>query len=158
VPIALQQLQTGGVLNAVVENRDTWMELWERQQTWRHEHRGPGAPLLPDPLEGHPGQEHFKTWALYRRGGERDRSPVAKGGWDERTSVAHDAEPIWVVQIDHLIAALARINEAYEHVIGRRYLEELSIKDVAEKVQRTEQFVLLSLRAACDLADERVRV
>jgi hypothetical protein len=145
-------------VNALAEQQDTWMQLWERQQSWRHEIRGPGAPLSPDPLDGHRGQEHFQTWALYRRGGDRNKSPVAKGGWVEPSAVAHDAEPVWVVQIDHLIAHLARINEAYEQIIQRRYLEELSIRDVAEKVQRTERFVLLSLRACCDLADERITV
>lgn len=142
-------------MNAVAEN-DTWMQLWERQQAWRHERRGPGAPLLPDPLDGHPGQELFKTWALYRRGGNDTKSPVAKGGWSEPADSAHDGEPVWVVQIDHLIAYLARISEAYERILQRRYLEELSIAQVASKVERTEQFVLLSLRASCDLADDRV--
>lgn len=142
----------------MVDARDSWMELWERQQKWRHEVRGPGSPLLPDPLEGHRGQEMFKTWALYRRGGERTKSPVAKGGWSEPADVAHDSEPAWVVQIDHLIAYLVRCNEAYEPIIERRYLEDLSISEVAEKTQRTEQFVLLSLRAACGLADERITI
>jgi hypothetical protein len=142
-------------MNAVVE-RDSWMELWERQQGWRHE-RGPGAPLLSDPLEGHRGQELFQTWALFRRGGNDTKSPVAKGGWIEPTATAHDGEPIWVVEIDHLIAYLARINEVYERLLKRRYLEELSVREVAEKVQRTEQFVLLSLRASCDLADRRIK-
>lgn len=145
-------------MSAVAEYRDTWMELWERQQAWRHERLGPGAELSPDPLDGHRGQELFQTWALYRRGGDRTKSPVAKGGWSEPADTAHDAEPIWVVQIDHLIAYLARINEAYEMIVERRYLEELSIAEVAAKVLRTEQFVLLSLRAACDLAHERVRL
>jgi hypothetical protein len=138
--------------------RDTWMELWERQQGWRHEKRGPGAPLLPDPLDGHPGQEHFETWALYRRGGDRTKSPVAKGGWIEPTSVAHDSEPLWVVQIDHLIAGLARLNIAYQQLAEFRYLEDLSISAVAGKAHLTEQFVLLALRTMCDLAEERVRV
>lgn len=143
-------------MNAMVE-RDSWMELWERQQGWRHEKRGPGAPLLPDPLEGHRGQELFQTWALFRRGGNDTKSPVAKGGWSEPAEKAHDGEPVWVVQIDHLIAYLAKINEAYERILKRRYLEELTLREVAEKVQRTEQFVLLSLKAACTLADEKVK-
>lgn len=141
----------------VATGDDIWMQLWERQQAWRHERRGPGAPLLPDPLEGHPGQELFKTWGLYRRGGNDTKSPVAKGGWSEPSDVAHDGEPIWVVQVDRLIAYLARINEAYERILQRRYLEELSIAQVASKVERTERFVLLSLKASCELADERVR-
>jgi DNA-directed RNA polymerase specialized sigma24 family protein len=113
--------------------------------------------VKPDPLEGHRGHELFQTWALYRRGGERTKSPVVTSGWSEPADVAHDAEPAWVVQIDHLIAYLTRCNEAYERILQRRYLEGLAIWEVAEKVQRTEGFVLLSLRAACDLADERVR-
>lgn len=144
-------------MNAVVE-RNSWMELWERQQSWRHEKRGPGAPLLSDPLEGHRGQEFFQTWALFRRGGNDTKSPVAKGGWSEPADTAHDGEPVWVVQVDHLIAYLTRCNEAYERILKRRYLEDLSVREVAEKVQRTEGFVLLSLRAACDLAVEKVRV
>jgi hypothetical protein len=134
------------------------MQLWERQQAWRHEPRGPGAPLLIDPLEGHRGQELFQTWALFRRGGNDTKSPVAKGGWSEPADEAYEAEPLWVVQIDHLIAYLARINEAYEQILKRRYLEELSVAEVAAKAQRTEGFVLLSLRASCELADERVQV
>jgi hypothetical protein len=137
---------------------DTWMQLWERQQSWRHERRGPGAPLLPDPLAGHRGQELFQTWELFRRGGERTKSPVATSGWSEPADVAHDGEPLWVVQIDHLIADLTRINEAYERILKRRYLDDLSIEQVAGKVQLTERFVLLSLRASCDLAQQRVRV
>ena len=140
----------------MVENRDTWMELWEAQQARRHKTSSSRTPLPPDPLEGHRGHELFQTWALYRRGGNDTKSPVAKGGWSEPADAAHDCEPVWVVQIDHLIAYLARINEAYERIVQRRYLEGLSIWQVAEKVQRTEGFVLLSLRASCDLADERV--
>lgn len=141
----------------MAEYRDTWMELWERQQSWRHERRGPGAPLLPDPLEGHRGQELFQTWALFRRGGNDTKSPVASGGWNEPADMAHEGEPVWVVEIDHLIAYLARISESYERILKRRYLEDLSIEEVAGKVGLTERFVLLSLRAACDLADQRVR-
>ena len=140
------------------EQRDTWMELWERQQAWRHEPRGGSVVRSLDPLEGHRGNELFQTWALYRRGGERTKSPVASGGWNEPADVAHDGEPAWVVQIDHLIAHLARVNECYERIVKRRYLEALSVWEVAEKVQRTEGFVVLSLRAACDLAEQRVRV
>ena len=140
-----------------MENRDTWMELWERQQAWRHEReRGGQSPPAVDPLDGHRGQELFQTWALYRRGGERTKSPVATTGWGDSIGAALDGEPDWLVQIDHLIAGLMRVNEAYERIIKRRYLEDLSIWQVAEKVQRTPGFVLLSLRAACDLADERV--
>jgi hypothetical protein len=139
-----------------VADRDTWMELWEAQQARRHKTGGEKAPLLSDPLEGYPGHKLFQDWALYRRGGERTKSPVASVGWSDQADVAHDAEPAWVVQIDHVIAYLARINEAYERIILRRYLEGLAIWEVAEKVQRTEGFVLLSLRASCDLADERV--
>ena len=140
-----------------MEHRDTWMELWERQQGWRHERERNGqSPPSVDPLDGHRGQELFQTWALYRRGGERTKSPVVTSGWNEPADVAHDGEPEWVVQIDHLIAHLARINEAYERIVKRRYLEGLSIWEVAEKVQRTKGFVVLSLRACCDLATERV--
>ena len=145
-------------MNAVTENRDTWMQLWERQQAWRHERERAGSSPAPtDPLDGHRGNELFQTWALYRRGRERTKSPVASTGWGDSIGVALDGEPDWLVQLDHLIAYLARINEAYERIIQRRYLEGLAIWQVAEKVCRTEGFVLLSLRAACDLADERIK-
>jgi hypothetical protein len=139
------------------EHKDSWMVLWESQQELRHKPSSSKAPLRPDPLEGHRGHELYQTWALYRRGGDRTKSPVAKGGWSEPTDVAHDCEPAWVVQLDHLTAYLTRINEAYEQIIERRYLEDLALWEVAEKVKRTEGFVLLSLRAICDLAIERVK-
>lgn len=103
------------------------------------------------------GHELMQTWALYRRGGERTKSPVASIGWTEQLDKAHDNEPPFVVAIDRMLAGLFR--SGYEDTVDiakRFYLSNLAVWEVAEKTHRTEGFVRLALRGICGLAEERV--
>ena len=103
------------------------------------------------------GHELMQTWALYRRGGERTKSPIASGNWSERLDEAHDNEPPFVLVIDRMLASLFRAG--YEDTVDiakRFYLSNLAVWEIAPKVRRTEGFIRLTLRGVCALAEERV--
>lgn len=103
------------------------------------------------------GNDLMQTWALHRRDASpRTAAHVEHMPWKERLDKAVDAEPSWVIEIDHMIAYLGRINDFYPRVVKRYYLDNQSVWEVAEKLHRTENFVLLSLRGVCSLAESRV--
>lgn len=102
------------------------------------------------------GHELMQTWALYRRGGERTKSPVASIGWTEQLDKAHDNEPPFVLSIDRMLAGLFR--SGYEDSVDiakRFYLSNLAVWEIAPKIGRTEGFIRLTLRGICALAEER---
>jgi hypothetical protein len=104
------------------------------------------------------GHELMQTWALFRRGGERDGLPRAvNGGWSEPLDKAKDSEPPTVVEIDRILAGLYRAG--YEHsveIAKRFYLAGEPVWSLAHKVCRTEGFVRLTIRGLCDLVESRV--
>jgi hypothetical protein len=104
------------------------------------------------------GHDLLTTWALYRRGGERDGLPRdVKGYLREPLDKAHDSEPPYVLAIDDILAGLYRTG--YEHtveIVKRYYLSGEAIYQLAPKVCRTEGFVRLSLRGVCALAEDRI--
>jgi hypothetical protein len=103
------------------------------------------------------GNDLMQTWALYRRDASRAPLPhIDRMPWSERLDKAMDAEPEWVILIDRMIADLGRINDFYPRLVKRYYLDHQSVWQVAEKLGRTEGFVLLSLRGVCSLAETRV--
>jgi len=103
------------------------------------------------------GHELLTVWALYRRGGERMKSPVASGGWSERLDAEHVNEPESVLAIDRILAGLFKSGfEDTVDMVRRFYLSNLSIWQVAQKMRRTDGFVRLTLRGVCAIVDERV--
>lgn len=104
------------------------------------------------------GHELLQTWALYRRGGERDGLPrVVNGGWDEPLDKEHVNEPPSVVEIDRILAGLYR--SGFEHSVDitkRYYLSAMSVWEVASKTRRTVGFVCLTLRGLCGLVEQRI--
>lgn len=111
--------------------------------------------LSRDEIEGR-GHDLMETWALYRRGGERSKSPVASIGWSEQLDKAHDNEPPSVLVIDRMLAGLFRAGyEGAVEITKRFYLSNLAVWEVAEKMRRTQGFVRLTLRGVCALAEDR---
>lgn len=105
------------------------------------------------------GHELLIRWGQHRRGGERTRSPVSSGGWDERLDPVHEDEPPFVVEIDDILRGLVRAGHGDSVAIAKIfYLEhpKYAVWQVAGKVCRTEGFVRLTLRGVCALVDERV--
>ena len=105
------------------------------------------------------GHELLQTWALYRRGGERDGLPRDVSGYlREPLDQAYDAEPPYVLQIDDVLSGLYRAG--YEHtveIVKRYYLDgNEPIHKLAPKVCRTEGFVRLTIKGVCALVDERI--
>jgi hypothetical protein len=104
------------------------------------------------------GHELLMTWALYRRGGERDGLPGdVKGYLKEALDKAYDSEPPSVLAIDDILAGLYRTG--YEHtveIVKRFYLSEDPIYRLAPKVCRTEGFVRLTLRGVCALVEDKI--
>lgn len=116
----------------------------EVPSAWRAEPEGRGHELL-------------QTWALYRRDASRHDEPrVERMAWKEQLPRAFDAEPAWIVLVDRAIGQLARIQEVYEAIVKRYYLDGQQIWQVAPKVCRTEGFVMMSLRGICDHVDRKV--
>ena len=110
-----------------------------------------------DEFEGR-GHELMGTWALFRRGGERDGLPRGAGiGWSEPLDKEHANEPPYVIEIDHLLAGLYK--SGFEHSVDiakRFYLSGEAVWSLAPKVRRTEGFVRLTIRGVCDLVDRRI--
>jgi hypothetical protein len=103
------------------------------------------------------GNDLMATWALYRRDASRSPLPhIDKMPWSERLDKATDGEPEWVILIDRMIADLGRINDFYPRLIKRFYLDHQAVWQVAEKLCRTEGFVMLCLRGVCELAEHRI--
>ena len=111
----------------------------------------------PDEIEGR-GHELLQTWALYRRGGERDGLPRAvNGGWSEPLDKEHANEPDFVLAIDRILAGL--VKSGYEHTVEithRFYLGGSSVWQICETMRRTRGFVLLTIRGVCGLVEDRV--
>lgn len=112
------------------------------------------APLEPAGR----GHDLLQTWALYRRGGERDGLPRAvNSGWSEPLDKEHVNEPPYVVEIDRILSGLYR--SGFEHSVDickRFYLSSQSVWEVAIKTHRTEGFVALTLRGLCGLVETRI--
>jgi hypothetical protein len=105
------------------------------------------------------GHELMITWGRHRRGGDRTRSPVSSGSWDERLDPVHEDEPPCVVAVDDILRGLVRSGHHDAVEIAKVfYLEhpKYAVWQVAAKVYRTEGFVRLSLRGLCALVEERV--
>ena len=104
------------------------------------------------------GHELLQTWALYRRDGDRIGAPrVGGGGWSEPLDKAMDCEPPWVLLVDDALAVIYRAHMVYEKMVKIFYLDNRSIWEVAEKCQRTNGFVSLSLRGICGHVESRVK-
>lgn len=115
------------------------------------------ARVWKSPEPDGPGHDKLMTWALYRRDGGSVGRPRAAGiGWDEPLDRAVDAEPAWVVLVDHALVSIYRVHSVYERMVKIFYLDRRAVWEVAEKVQRTPGFVLLSLRGICDHVETRV--
>jgi hypothetical protein len=109
-----------------------------------------------DEIEGR-GNDLMETWALYRRDTSRLGAPhVEKMPWKERLDKALDTEPPWVLDIDDMIGDLAKVNDFYPRLVKRFWLDNQAVWEVVERLHRTKGFVLLSLRAVCELAERRV--
>jgi hypothetical protein len=104
------------------------------------------------------GHELLEHWALYRRDSTRDglKEGPDKMPWREALDKAHDSEPEWLVQVDRGIGELVRINEVYERIAKRFWLDNQAVWEVAAKVGRTTGFTALSIQATCDHIDRRV--
>jgi len=117
----------------------------------------PKAPRHPLEPEGR-GHELLETWALFRRGGERDGMPhVCVAGYKEPLDKEHANEPPYIIVIDRMLALL--FTSGYEHsveIVKRFYLSNLAVWELAEKMHRTEGFIRLTLRGVCALAEEKV--
>ena len=115
------------------------------------------AVMSRDEIEGR-GHDLLQTWALFRRGGERDGLPRGSGsGWSEPLDKEHANEPPSVIEIDRILAGLFR--SGFEHSVDitkRFYLSGEAIWSLAPKVRRTEGFVLLTIRGVCTLVETRV--
>ena len=104
------------------------------------------------------GHELMLTWALFRRGGERDNLPRGVHmGWSEQLDREHVNEPPYVVEIDRILSGLYQ--SGFEHCVEiakRFYLAGTPIWIIAPKMRRTEPFVALTLRGICGLVEERI--
>lgn len=110
-----------------------------------------------DEIEGR-GHDLLETWALFRRGGEREGLPRAgNAGWSEPLDKEHANEPDSVLAIDRILAGLAK--SGYEHtveIVHRFYLGGSSVWQICETMHRTRGFVLLTIRGVCWMVEERV--
>jgi len=115
------------------------------------------SAALRDEFEGR-GHDLMQTWALHRRGGERDGLPKVMGsGWSEPLDAEHVNEPEFVLAIDHILAGLYK--SGFEHTVDiakRFYLSGEAVWSLAPKVRRTEGFVRLTIRGVCDLVARRI--
>ena len=105
------------------------------------------------------GHELLQTWALYRRGGEREGLPKDVSGYlREAQDRAYDAEPPSVLQVDDVLAGLFKAG--YEHaveIVKRYYLDgNEPLYKLAPKIRRTEGFVRLTIRGVCAIVDKRI--
>lgn len=115
------------------------------------------ASASRDEIEGR-GHELLETWALYRRGGERDGLPrVVNVGWSEQLDKEHLNEPDSVLAIDRILGGLAKAG--YEHtveIVHRFYLSGSSVWQICETMRRTRGFVLLTIRGVCGVVEDRI--
>ena len=97
------------------------------------------------------GHALMQEWALYRRDAGRSTLPDRPGpmSWDEQLERAFDAEPEWVVLVDRALAKLYRVDDVYEQIVKRFYLDNQAVWELAPKVRRTPGFVALAIRGLC---------
>jgi hypothetical protein len=113
-------------------------------------------PARSDEIEGR-GHDLMEKWALYRRDSSRIGAPhVEHMPWSERLDKAKDGEPPFCLVIDDMIGELTKVNDFYPRLVKRFYLDHQAVWEVADKLHRTKNFVLMSLRAVCDLAEQRI--
>lgn len=104
------------------------------------------------------GHYYLEQWAPYRRDGSRSTQPKDAGPmpWGEQLDRAFDAEPSWVVLVDHAIADLVKLDDIYDDLVKRFYLDRQAVWELAPKIYRTEGFVALRLQGLCDHVGRKV--
>src|SRR5690606_25595115 len=85
------------------------------------------------------GHVLLEQWAPYRRDRSRSTQPKDAGpmSWSEPWEKAFDGEPEWVVLVDRAVAGLVKLDDIYDDLVKRFYLDRQAVWEVAPKIYRT---------------------
>lgn len=131
-------------------------DLWRRGMAAVMVERNPGRWYGWVP-QGR-GHELLERWAPYRRDAKRSTQPkdAAVMAWSEPLEKAFDGEPDWVVLVDRAVAELVKIDDIYDDLLKRFYLDRQALWELAPRLGRTEGFAAMRLQAACDHVNKKV--